>query len=217
MVQKMKRMLKMAYYRKKYHKMGVQLSKGVEIGGFSTTFEGYNRLGRNSTFTGSLGRCSYMGENCKIHADIGRYCSIASEVCTIQGRHPTSDWVSTSPVFFSPDCQCGTTYVSQRLFDEMSPKTIIGNDVWIGTRATIRSGVSIGDGAIIAAGAVVTRDVEPYTIVGGVPAKPIRKRFTDEQIDALLSLKWWDKDETWIKDHAAKFSCVEELIQEVSL
>ena len=216
MIQKMKRMLKMAYYRKKYYRKGVRWSEGVDIGGFSTTFEGCNRIGRNSAFMGRLGRCSYMGENCRIHAKIGRYCSIASEVCTIQGRHPTADWVSTSPVFFSPDCQCGTTYVSRRKYDETSPETIIGNDVWIGARATILAGVCIGDGAIIATGAVVTRDVEPYTMVGGVPAKPIRKRFTDAQIEVLLALKWWDKEEAWLKDHAAKFSSVEELIQEAS-
>lgn len=216
MIEKMKRMLKMAYYRNKYYKIGVRWSKGVDIGGFSTLFEGYNRLGQNTMFSGRLGRCSYLGEDCRIHADIGRYCSIASEVCTIHGRHPTTHWVSTSPVFFSPDCQCGITYTSKRLYDEASPKTQIGNDVWIGARVTILSGVSIGDGAVIAAGAVVTKNVEPYTIVGGVPAKPIRKRFSDEQIEALLKLKWWDKDEAWIKDHAAKFSHVDELIQEVS-
>ena len=213
MFRKIKRVLKLAYYRKKYYKIGVQWSTGVEIGGFSTTFEGHNRLGCNSSFTGSLGRCSYMGNDCKIKADIGRYCSIASEVCTVGGRHPTSDWVSTSPVFFSNDCQCGTTYVSEKLFDESSPKTIIGNDVWIGARAMILSGVKIGDGAVIAAGAVVVKDVEPYTIVGGVPAKPIRKRFTDEQIDAFIQLKWWDKDELWSRDHAAMFAHVEELIK----
>lgn len=102
----------------------------------------------------------------------------------------------------------------EKLFDESSPKNIIGNDVWIGARAMILSGVKIGDGAVIAAGAVVTKDVEPYTIVGGVPAKPIRKRFTDEQIDALIKLKWWDKDDVWMRDHAAMFRHVEELIKE---
>ena len=213
MFRKIKRALKLAYYWKKYHKLGVQWSDGVELGGFSTRFEGYNRLGRNSSFTGSLGRCSYMGADCKINADIGRYCSIASEVCTISGRHPTSVWVSTSPVFFSNECQCGTSYTSEKLFDESSPQTTIGNDVWIGARATILSGIKIGDGAIIAAGAVVTKDVEPYTIVGGVPAKPIKKRFTDEQIHALMKLKWWDKDEAWLRNHAAMFRNIDELIK----
>lgn len=105
------------------------------------------------------------------------------------------------------------SYASEKLFDESSKKTIIGNDVWIGARAIILSGVKIGDGAIIAAGAVVTKDVEPYTIAGGVPAKPIRKRFTDEQIDALINLKWWDKDDMWMREYAAMFSHIEELIK----
>ena len=69
---------------------------------------------------------------------------------------------------------------------------VIGNDVWIGFEAVILAGVTIGDGAIIGARAVVTKDVPPYTIVGGVPARPIRKRFSDEDIAALLALKWWD-------------------------
>ena len=69
---------------------------------------------------------------------------------------------------------------------------VIGNDVWIGYEAVILSGVTIGDGAIVAARSVVTRDVPPYTIVGGVPARPIRRRFDQETIDALLELRWWD-------------------------
>ena len=69
---------------------------------------------------------------------------------------------------------------------------VIGNDVWVGYEAVILAGVTIGDGAIIGARAVVTKDVPPYTIVGGVPAKPIRKRFSDDTIIALLSMRWWD-------------------------
>lgn len=70
----------------------------------------------------------------------------------------------------------------------------VGNDVWIGRRATIMPGVTIGDGAIIAAEAVVVKDVDPYTIVGGNPAKEIRKRFAPEVIQALLDIRWWDAD-----------------------
>lgn len=77
---------------------------------------------------------------------------------------------------------------------------VVGNDVWIGYEAVILAGVTIGDGAIIGARAVVTKDVPPYTIVGGVPAKPIRKRFNEETIDILLKLKWWD----WSKERIAK-------------
>ena len=78
------------------------------------------------------------------------------------------------------------------LDDSGSGDILIGNDVWIGYEAVILSGVAIGDGAIVAARSVVTKDVPPYTIVGGVPAKPIRRRFDQETIDALLELRWWD-------------------------
>jgi virginiamycin A acetyltransferase len=75
---------------------------------------------------------------------------------------------------------------------------IIGNDVWIGYNATIMAGVTIGDGAIIATNATVVKDVAPYTIVGGNPAREIRKRFSDDTIEKLLDLKWWDRDIDWI-------------------
>lgn len=78
---------------------------------------------------------------------------------------------------------------------------IIGNDVWIGYEAVILAGVTVGDGAIIGARAVVTKDVPPYTIVGGVPAKTIRKRFSDDVISKLLKMKWWDWPEETIKRH----------------
>lgn len=80
---------------------------------------------------------------------------------------------------------------------------IIGNDVWIGFEAVILSGVTIGDGAIIGTRAVVTKDVPPYTIVGGIPAKPIRKRFSDSVISELLKLQWWDWSENRIKQNLA--------------
>lgn len=78
---------------------------------------------------------------------------------------------------------------------------VIGNDVWIGYEAVVMQGVTIGDGAIIGARAVVTKDVPPYTIVGGIPAKPIRKRFSDEIIARLLEIKWWDWPDEKIKDN----------------
>ena len=78
---------------------------------------------------------------------------------------------------------------------------MIGNDVWIGYESLILAGVTVGDGAIIAARAVVTKDVPPYTIVGGVPAKPIRKRFDDDTIAALEKLRWWDWDEERIREN----------------
>lgn len=80
---------------------------------------------------------------------------------------------------------------------------ILGNDVWVGYEAVILSGVTIGDGAIIGTRAVVTKDVPPYTIVGGVPAKPLRRRFDDETVERLLALRWWDWEEEKIKHHIA--------------
>lgn len=88
---------------------------------------------------------------------------------------------------------------------------VIGNDVWIGFEAVIMAGVTIGDGAIIASRAVVTKDVPPYSIVGGTPAKLIRKRFTDEQIDKLLRLKWWDWDEEKVRQNIDKIMDVNKL------
>ncbi|RAI93600.1 transferase family hexapeptide repeat protein [Paenibacillus pabuli] len=77
----------------------------------------------------------------------------------------------------------------------------MGNDVWIGQNVTIMPGVTIGDGAIVASNATVTKDIEPYTIVGGNPVKPIKRRFDDMIIALLLELKWWDQDEAWLDTH----------------
>lgn len=89
----------------------------------------------------------------------------------------------------------------------------IGNDVWIGSNALIKSDVTIGDGAVVAAGAVVTENVEPYVIVGGVPAKLIRYRFTTEQIEALLRIKWWDRDDSWFQENRKYFTDVAGFIE----
>ena len=90
--------------------------------------------------------------------------------------------------------------------------THIGNDVWIGLNATILDGVTIGDGAIVAAGAVVTKDVPPYAVVGGVPAKIIKYRFTESQIDFLLKFRWWEKDRKWIQQNYKRFQDIESFI-----
>jgi len=121
---------------------------------------------------------------------IGKFCMIASDVLFIMnGANHLSDAISTYPfAIFGDDwseAMEGKSYPT-------NGDTIIGNDVWIGFGATIMPGVKIGDGVIIATKSVVTKDVEPYAIVGGNPAKEIRKRFSEEEIEKLLDMQWWD-------------------------
>lgn len=137
--------------------------------------------------TGSL-------ESCR---SIGRYCSIAGNLRVGDIEHPT-DWLGTSPFQYNASRfgwhESANDYLplADRKESFRKGPVVIGNDVWIGARATILGGVTISDGAIVAGGSVVTKDVEPYAIVGGVPAKPIRKRFDDATIKRLLDLRWWD-------------------------
>ncbi len=122
---------------------------------------------------------------------IGRYCSIAAEVRFIMngGNHPT-DWLTTYPF---PVFGNGWEAALPERWPHRGDTTV-GNDVWIGYAATIMPGVTIGDGAIIATKSVVTKDVEPYAIVGGNPARLIRYRFDDAVREALLTVRWWDWD-----------------------
>lgn len=132
------------------------------------------------------------GQNTNLY--IGKYCSIADKVTVLLGGNHNLNRVTTYPFGVKlnigpnkePDC-CTNGNV------------VIGNDVWVGHNVTIMSGVTIGDGSVIAACSVVTKDVEPYSIVGGNPCKIIRKRFTDEQIKQLLEIKWWNWDIQKIK------------------
>ncbi|PSM50623.1 acetyltransferase [Chroococcidiopsis sp. CCALA 051] len=152
-----------------------------------------------------IGSFTYICQNTVIdRASIGKFCSIASDCKIGLGSHPTRSFVSTHPIFFSTRKQAGLTFSDKDYFKECDLITI-GNDVWIGTNTIILDGVSIGDGAIIAAGAVVTKDVAAYAIYGGVPAKLIRYRFEKEVVDFLLKFKWWLKDEEWLKQNFKDF------------
>lgn len=203
----LKNKLKHFYLCAKLRKKSVGIARGAKVA-FGAQFEGYNRVGEDSFFSGSMGYASYMGGKCHITANIGRFCSIASRVVTVRGSHPTKDWVSTHPAFFSTAKQCGMTFVTEEKFAENKPPITIGNDVWIGDSALLMDGIKIGDGAIIAAGAVVTKDVAPYSIVAGVPAKEIRKRFPEETIEKLLQLQWWSKSLQWLQVKADTFDDV---------
>jgi GT2 family glycosyltransferase/acetyltransferase-like isoleucine patch superfamily enzyme/cytochrome c-type biogenesis protein CcmH/NrfG/glycosyltransferase involved in cell wall biosynthesis len=134
----------------------------------------------------------WWGEDVKLK--IGRYCSIADNVKIYLGGNHRHNWVTTYP-FPSPPMNKDWSNTNNRGLPTL-PTTkgdvVIGNDVWIGDDAVILSGVTVGDGAVIAARTVVTKDVPPYDILGGNPARTIRKRFSDESIAMLLELKWWD-------------------------
>ena len=129
---------------------------------------------------------------------IGKFCQLATGVRFIMnGANHAMEGISTYPfkVF-------GGEWASTDPMRVVSKgDTVIGNDVWIGNNATIMQGVKIGDGAIIGTNSLITKDVEPYTIVGGNPAKEIRKRFDAQTIEFLLKLKWWDWDVKKITDH----------------
>src|SRR5690554_1606768 len=152
-----------------------------------------------------VGAFSYLIDGFIYSTEIGNYCSIARDVNIGQGNHPLS-WVSTHPfqygddVFGAVNQDCYPTKQSasalsanrpQVLSENRKKRTLINHDVWVGHGAIINAGVNVGVGAVVGAGSVVTKDVPPYAIVGGVPAKIIRYRFSEEQIARLLKSEWW--------------------------
>ncbi len=145
----------------------------------------------SSILDSDIGEFSYVGTGCVIqHVSVGKFCSIASEVFAGTGAHPIHHF-STSTLFYRKHNTLGIPLVDENMKFEEYKKISIGNDVWIGTRAMIMDGVTVGDGAVIAANAVVTKDVPAYAVVGGVPAKVIKYRFDKERIAELLFSQWW--------------------------
>lgn len=156
------------------------------------------------------------------HAEIGRYCSLSQNVQIGRTQHPT-DWLSSSLFQYRSNPFGWGKYLKGSIdtvdFEKRLLKTTIGNDVWMGLNAYIKEGVTIGDGAIIGASSVVTKDVPPYAIVVGSPARILRYRFDDNTIERFLKLKWWDYKYTDFKNvefnKPEKALCqIEELIYE---
>lgn len=188
----------------------------------SCSFEGYNKIMSNCDLSNThMGYASFMGNHCSfINTYIGKYVSIGDHVSIVAGNHPTSKYVCNHPAFYSLKKQVGFTYTDKQTFEDIiyqddDSKTVayISDGVWIGSNTIILNGVKIGEGAIIAAGSVVVKDVAPYEIVGGVPARKIRDRFTEEQKEFLLNFKLYEKDIQFMRENVEKMEDIDTFIK----
>jgi len=205
---------------KSHLRKDVIFSPGCRLGK-NTSFEGRNRIGIGSSLANlDVGMGTYIGSEAELDGvSIGRFCSIGKRLRIVAGRHPTKTFVSTHPAFFSPARQVGFAFVSKSKFQEYryanescGKYVVIGSDVWIGDSVSILDGVRVGHGAILAAGALVISDVPPNTIVGGLPASLIGKRFLDEQEALLLKIKWWDWPWDRICERSSQFDNIEKFL-----
>ena len=150
-------------------------------------------LGDTAVEYTELGDYSYLGEGCMVaDAEIGKFCAIAAQVRIGAPNHPldrpSQHRFTYCPEYYTADAERDHAFFRDRRAD----RVVIGNDVWIGHAVIVMPGVTVGDGAVLAAGAVVTRDVAPYAIVGGVPAKQIRERFSRDIAAQLSKIAWWN-------------------------
>ena len=148
----------------------------------------------------SYGHINVLWGSDNVKVKVGKFCSIANNVTAYLGGYHNTSWITTYPF----------GHICNNIFEHDGighPRTngniIIGNDVWIGDNVTIMSGVTIGDGAVIATNSHVVKDIEPYSITGGNPAKHIKFRFSNEQINKLLKLRWWDWEISKIKKYVS--------------
>lgn len=196
-------------YHKYKHRHLVLFSYSANLS-FHCEFEGMNGIGANVSFCGKIGLGSYIGSGSNIFADIGRFTSIGFRASQIIESHPYKEpFVTTSPLFFSTKKQVGVSFTNMQMVEEYKyydeDRKIafcIGNDCWVGYDVCFIGGIKVGDGAVVLSRAIVTKDVPPYAIVGGIPAKVIGYRYDEDTIRMLLETKWWNKPVEWLKAHS---------------
>lgn len=205
----LKRIVKILLIKWRYRRInGLKIHYTSNIA-FHSKFEGMCKIYPKVNFQGSIGIGSYIAANTTLSAHIGRFTSIGPYVSCNYGMHPYHlPFATTSPVFFSLRKQCGMTFATEQMFEELrlvdEKEKIaikIGNDCWIGEGVFFVGGVIVGDGAMVLAHAVVTKDVPPYAIVGGVPARVIAYRYDDDTINFLMKIHWWKNSPEWFKQH----------------
>lgn len=158
-----------------------------------STFTPYTHVLRGSKLTDShIGKYSRIGINCQLrYADIGNFTAIGKDSVLGLGQHPT-DYLTSHSIFYKKgNWGWHDDWIAPVEFED-NKRIHVGNDVWIGRHCMIMDGVTIGDGVTVAAGAVVTKDIPPFAIVGGVPAKVIKFKFPQEVIDRLEEIQWWN-------------------------
>lgn len=183
----------------KFRGRKVYFDKGCSVDRKSI-FGGFNKLGPSVVFSGILGRFSYIGSRSEVHGRIGSFCSIGVDVLFITGTHPLHRF-STHPAFYSNKMQALFSFNHDNSIEEnpaIASKNgryshVIEDDVWIGSRAIILPGIKIDHGAVVLANSVVTKNVEKFSIVGGVPAKHISYRFEGSKAEEVLESNWWKK------------------------
>lgn len=183
------------------YRKSIAISARVEYSQVSKKAKVWNHC---KLFHATVSDYSYIGPYSRvIHTKIGKFCSIGGQSAIGMGTH-TMDKLSTSPIFTEEHNGTSHTWVKTSTIEPFK-RTTIGNDVWIGQRVMVMGGIKVGDGAVVGAGAIVTKDVPPYAIVAGVPARIIRYRFSQEIIDRLEELQWWNLPENKLRENIHLF------------